>query len=65
VSKTPPIPNDQANHIGAGAEPSPVDRKSDIKHDPSRDQSGLNLNEQGAAGNLRQNLTHSRNVQDR
>jgi len=64
VSKTPPIPKDQASHIG-GEPASPADLKSDIKRDPSRDQSGFNLDERGASGNLHQNLTHARTVQDR
>lgn len=62
MSKTPPIPHDQQSKTGGA---SPATRDAEVSRDPSRDQSQTNLDQQGATANLRQNTTHSGNVQGR
>jgi hypothetical protein len=59
MSKTPPVPKQQQNAHGATGAPPETGR------DPSRDKSGVNLDEQGQSANLRQNLTSKRAWQDR
>lgn len=56
-AKAPPVPKAQRSRIIRGAS-SPAERDAEVSRDPSRDQSGMNLKEQGAAGNLRQNMHH-------
>lgn len=60
MSKVPPIPKDQqsAHHGGA----SPPSRDAEIKRDPSRDRSSVNLQQQGQTANLRQNTTNVRRI---
>jgi hypothetical protein len=64
MSKLPPIPPDQKSDK-IGADSSPATRDAEVSRDPARDRSQTNLKEQGAAGNLRQNTTHSGNIQGR
>ena len=64
MSKIPPVPHDQQSDKIHGRS-SPGDHKPDVARDPSRDQSQINLDQQGATANLRQNTTHSGNVQGR
>lgn len=64
MSKTPPVPKDQQSDKIRGRS-SPADRDEEVSRDPSRDQSQINLDQQGATANTRQNTTHSGNVQGR
>lgn len=54
-SKAPPVPQAQRSNVIRGAS-SPAEHDPEVARDPSRDQSGVNLKEQGASGNLRQNM---------
>ena len=60
----PPVPPDQQSDKIVG-EHAPPDRHAEVKRDPAGGTAGVNTAEQGAAGNLRQNLSHQANVQDR
>ena len=59
MSKAPSIPKDQLSSKGPGGH-SPPSRDEEVKHDPARGNAGVNLNQQGATANLRQNTTNAR-----
>lgn len=63
-SKAPPVPKDQVSHKIRGQHAS-ADLREGVVRDPSRDQSGMNLDQVGRYGNARQNLTPHLRTQDR
>ncbi len=63
-SKAPPVPKDQMSDKIRGSHAS-ADLRAGVARDPSRDQSGLNLDQVGRYGNARQNLTPNHKTQDR
>jgi hypothetical protein len=69
MSKSPPIPSEQRAFKGAkpdieGAPGDRRDAKTDLQSGDPGD-ADANLDSQGRFGNLRQNTSHSGNVQDR
>lgn len=63
-SKAPPVPKEQLSDKIHGSH-SPRDIEAGVSRDPSRDQSGLNLEQQGRYGNAKQNLTPQHKTQNR
>ena len=62
MSKPPPIPPEQ--RAFKGQKPDLDDGQADLAGKQAGN-ADVNLDEQGRSGNLRQNTTHSGNVQDR
>lgn len=62
MSKPPPIPPEQ--RAFKGQKPDLEDGHADLAGNQPGN-ADVNLDEQGRSGNLRQNTTHSGNVQDR
>jgi len=62
MSKAPPIPPEQ--RAFQGQKPELDDGQADLAG-KSTGKADVNLDEQGSSGNLRQNTTHSGNVQNR
>jgi hypothetical protein len=72
MAKAPPIPRDQRTFINpkgkadvAGPRTDRRDERTDLESFQPGDQFEVNLAEQGRFGNMRQNLTPQRRVQDR
>lgn len=59
MTKSPPIPEDQRSHKGAGSDPA-VEHGHEIKQDPGGPGGAhsRNLSQQGRQGNTRQNTSH-------
>lgn len=64
MAHQPPIPPEQLSDKVYG-EHSPPDRKPEVKVDPAHGTKNLNTDEQGAAGNLHQNVSTVRPHGDR
>jgi hypothetical protein len=60
----PPVPPDQQSDVVRG-EHSPPDSTPEVKHDPAGGSSGVNLREQGQAGDIAQNTHNQGYQQDR